>query len=419
MPLFKPPALALSIVGEEEEDGSDASEDSDSDAEVIEPMQPPRATGQPAKKSSGAPGIMARLANMSVGGSERYSDDSPPGGKRGRAAQRGMLERQGSFDVTPTMTFQMDGLKIKPEGMVGSGRGALMTTLSMEDLEKIKKLGQGTSGKVFLMRHRSTGELYAVKYLDAIADEDTRRMAVNELKIAHRHARKADHLVHFVDAFYTGDQLLIAMEFADGGDMKDVIERSRVGVPVQPLGAMTLQILHGLIYLHQELHQVHRDLKPENVMLTRRGIAKLADFGISKQLESTSSFAMTQVGTRSYMAPERTMGEQYEYTSDVWSVGIIAYEALTARHPFAGETTFVGLHNAIVTRPPPAVPEGTPDEVAEFIDLCLCKETGKGRIGRPAVRNLLAGPWMKKCSRMNHRQVVALYLKEQMSSVVE
>ena len=99
-------------------------------------------------------------------------------------------------------------------------------------------------------------------------------------------------------------------------------------------------------------------------MMTLRGVAKLSDFGISKQLESTAAFAMTQVGTILYMAPERFSGGTYTLVSDVWSMGIITIEALTGTHPYEGKN-FISISMAVSKNPSPTPPEGTPPEVAE------------------------------------------------------
>ena len=322
------------------------------------------------------------------------------------------MRRQGSFDVTPTMTFEIGDLRIKPEGLVASPRGqgsTMRTALNLrEELENVKLLGKGATSRVFLAKHRSSAQLFAVKELAAMADEDTRHMAVNELKIANRHAAHAEHLVRFVDAYFHNDKICIAMEFADAGSFEDVINRSGGGVPAGPLGAITLQITEGLQYLHREMHQVHRDLKPANVMLTSKGVAKLSDFGISKQLESTGAFAMTQVGTIIYMAPERFGGGKYDFVSDVWSVGIITLEALTGQHPYK-DRSFIAISMAVCKQPSPLPPEGTPAEIAEFVQLCLIKEHS-GPNGRPHVRTLVNGSWMKECSRVNVQAETAAYL---------
>ena len=336
-----------------------------------------------------------------------YDEDSPPGAKRTRAPPA-ELNPQDTYEVSETMTFTQEGVQIKPGGMVGAN-----SAIQLADLEKSKMLGRGISSKVWLAVHKSTGVRYALKELNAMANADTRRMAINELRIAHDHASHAEHLIHFVDAFFSGDKICICMEFADAGSFDDVIKRcGREGVPPVPLGALTLQMLHGLQYLHRELHQIHRDLKPANVMLTRRGVAKLADFGISKQLENTAAFAQTQVGTSMYMSPERFRGELYGYISDVWSVGIIVLEALLARHPFEKHGTFFALLNAIGKDPLPEAPEGTPPPIVEFVALCLRREIGGGRHGRPQVRTLVNGPWLRQVARGDARQVLEDFLKQ-------
>ena len=155
-------------------------------------------------------------------------------------------------------------------------------------------------------------------------------------------------------------------------------------------------------------------------MLTRRGVAKLSDFGISKQLESTAAVAMTQVGTSAYMAPERLRGERYGWTSDVWSVGVITLEALTSVHPFESARTFISLNLAICEKASPTPPEGTPPEICEFIALCLLKDAGTNVFAtpdgavRPPVRALVSGAWLKQCARSNPIHELSRYLEETM-----
>ena len=209
MPLKKP-MLALQL---SDEDMSD----SESEEEVLD-----NANSSPGSDSSG--GLRRSLGGLSLsmpgdddGGG--YSEESPPGEKRTRGPRP--LKRQDSYEVTPTMTIELGGLRIKPEGLVESprGRGNKMRTAFnlREELEHVKLLGKGATSKVFLARHRDSGALFAVKELNAMADEDTRHMAVNELKIANKHAAlEAPNLVRFVDAYFHNDKICIAMEFADG-----------------------------------------------------------------------------------------------------------------------------------------------------------------------------------------------------------
>ena len=185
--------------------------------------------------------------------------------------------------------------------------------------------------------------------------------------------------------------ICIALEFCDAGSLEDVIERSDGGVPHAPLGAVSVQMVEGLLYLHHELHQVHRDLKPANVMLTRRGCVKLSDFGISRQLENTEALAVTQCGTTAYMSPERLKGEPYSYVSDVWSAGLVVLEAVLGKMPYPTFPTFMALFSAICNEPAPTTPADSPAPLRDFVAACLRKEAGS----RPAVAALLRHEWMK------------------------
>ena len=251
MPLRKP--LPMLAVCDEEEDGSeDASEESD-DAEAVGVGQSV-GLGDAAKKTR-SPDLGGQLAGLSLGSNavrDAYDDASPAGKKRGR----GNLKRQDSFEVTETLTFKQGDVIMKQNGMIDEGSRQSISTLLYTDLEKERVLGRGATAKVWLMRHKLTGQLLAVKELTAMADDDTRRMAVNELRISHKHARHAHYLVRFLDAFFHDGKICIAMEFCDAGSYQDIIKASAGGVATEALGAITLQMLRGVQYLHREMHQV-------------------------------------------------------------------------------------------------------------------------------------------------------------------
>ena len=207
MPLKKP-MLALSMPDEESDESDDESDD-----DVLGDTNTSTGSGGSSGLRRGMGGLSLSMPGDDCG----YEDEgTPPGGKRGRGPKP--LKRQDSYEVTPTMTIELGGLRIKPEGLVESPRGVgnrMKTAFNLrEELEQVKLLGKGATSKVFLAKHKVTGALYAVKELNAMADEDTRHMAVNELKIANGHV--AENLVRFVDAYFHNDKICIAMEFADG-----------------------------------------------------------------------------------------------------------------------------------------------------------------------------------------------------------
>jgi len=356
-----------------------------------------------------------RVAAASMQLRDSYSDASESEGSKKRG--RGPLKRQESFEVTEnkytgTVAFASEGVRLKQDGM-RDALGGQVSAISYDQLDNIKVLGRGATSKVWLKKHRPSGQQVAVKELSAMVSDDMRRMAVNELQIAHKHARQ-EYLVNFIDAFFADGKICIAMEYCDGGSLEGVVKASRAagGVPPSPLGAMTLQYLRGLQYLHREMKQVHRDLKPANVMLTGKGVCKISDFGISKQLEETGSYAMTQVGTVMYMSPERFKGERYTFPSDVWSVGVITLEALTGHHPFEHIKSYMSLQAAICDQPSPLAPAGTAPEVAAFVAGCLLKDPLINKDGRPAVRQLISGSWLKPHSLGSSEAETVGYLQQ-------
>ncbi len=278
----------------------------------------------------------------------------------------------------------------------GGDGSVAMTDIKYDDLETLKQLGKGMSSKVYLKKHKRTGQIMAVKELSAGIPDDARAMAINELKIAHKHARQ-EYLVNFIGGFVHEGKICICLEFCGAGDLEGVIKLSRAkgGLPPAPLGAMTLQYLNGLNYLHREMKQVHRDLKPANIMLTDKGVCKLSDFGISKQLDETGAVANTQVGTTLYFAPERMRGDPYSFPSDVWAVGVITLEALAGTHPYAGiKGGYMSVMAAVCNQPSPPPPEGSPPEVIDFVAATLRKDASNGRAGRPKVGQLINHAWL-------------------------
>ena len=131
------------------------------------------------------------LAGLSIEG----PPSSPPGTARSEVDDDGRpaLGKQPSFDVSATDTFTAEDLKIRGESGVESVES--LSGVSFFDLERIKVLGKGASGKVLLVRHKRGDEHYALKEMAAVADRDARLMAVNEIRIANRHAKACDQLV--------------------------------------------------------------------------------------------------------------------------------------------------------------------------------------------------------------------------------
>jgi len=292
-----------------------------------------------------------------------------------------------TFRLSESNSFEADGIHLR--GGVGMlTNGEEISAMRLNEFERIRLLGQGASSKVYLMRYKPTGHHAAMKEVPATSDASLRHMALNELRMLS--SARSEHLIRLFDAFFADGKISLCMEFADAGSLADILARSGV-IPEAVMSAITLQLLHGLLYLHTEMRQVHRDLKPPNVMLTRAGRVKLADFGISRQLENSNVLALTQCGTAQYMSPERVRGESYSYSSDVWSCGVIILECMNGHCPFAGAKSFLEQASLICSKPlPPPPPESSSDAVHFLEVLCLRRDATQ----RHRVQALLHSTWI-------------------------
>ena len=175
-------------------------------------------------------------------------------------------------------------------------------------------------------------------------------------------------------------------------------------VPGEPLSALvsregglgpgrTLDIIgHAALGL-QAAHDagvIHRDVKPGNILVTPDGVVKITDFGIAR---ATNSVPLTQtgaiMGTAYYISPEQASGQSVSPSSDIYSLGIVAYECLTGRRPFDGDTP-VGVALAQVSQEPPALPDDLPAPVRELVMQMLAKDpparpSSAGALGREAL----------------------------------
>jgi len=218
----------------------------------------------------------------------------------------------------------------------------------------------------------------AVVY-EAIQEPLNRRVAIKALKpsiaidsqFAERFEREAhfmaslqhENILHVIDFLKDGKSMFIIMEYVDGIDLYDLLERSP-RLPADVAAIITLQLARGLDYAHFR-GIIHRDIKPANIMVSMQGDVKLMDFGIARHERLADlTETGTGLGTPSYMSPEQILGDKLDFRSDIFSLGIVLYEMLTGRILFGDEDTMVTLDNVVrkdipaVTHYNPDVPEG-------------------------------------------------------------
>jgi eukaryotic-like serine/threonine-protein kinase len=151
--------------------------------------------------------------------------------------------------------------------------------------------------------------------------------------------------------------LFMAMAYYEGETLKQRLARGPL--PIEEAVDAIIQTAQGVSAAHSR-GIVHRDLKPGNILITRGGVAKLLDFGIAKDGQSSITDPGSAMGTAAYMSPELFRGESADLRSDLWSLGVVLYELLAARRPFDGDTPAGTLH-AVLYEDPVPLAEARPD----------------------------------------------------------
>lgn len=203
--------------------------------------------------------------------------------------------------------------------------------------EVLRKLGEGAMGKVYQARHESSGEIVAVKLLQSQSRTSVKRFE-QELTAS----RKIDHPnVVRVLAFdkWQGAPYLV-MEYVDGQSLDLLIKRAQL-LPEMEAIRLIGQVCEGLGQAHQR-GVIHRDVKPDNILVTREGVAKLADLGLVKDRDAMLNLTGTGrgLGTPHYMAPEQhDAAKTADAASDIFALGATLYTMLTGQPPYGRDTS--------------------------------------------------------------------------------
>ncbi|MFB7502631.1 serine/threonine-protein kinase [Streptomyces broussonetiae] len=256
-------------------------------------------------------------------------------------------------------------------------------------------LGRGATGTVWRARQRETagaeaavpgqpGETVAIKVLkeELASDPDIVMRFLRERSVLLRLTHP--NIVRVRDLVVEGDLLALVMNLVDGPDLHRYL---RENGPLTPVAAalLTAQIADALAASHAD-GVVHRDLKPANVLLAQNNgqmHPMLTDFGIAR-LADSPGLTRTQefVGTPAYVAPESAEGRPQTSAVDIYGAGILLYELVTGRPPFAGSTALEVLHQHLSAEP--RRPSTIPDPLWTVIERCLRKNPDE----RPSAENL-------------------------------
>jgi serine/threonine protein kinase len=214
--------------------------------------------------------------------------------------------------------------------------------------------------------------------------------AVDRFRAEARHAAALSHeniaQVHDYGEAAGGEPPYLVMELVAGASLEAVL----AGGPLDATRTMDIvaQAAAGLQAAHAT-GMIHRDIKPGNLLLTPRGTVKITDFGIAHTVDSASVTASGElIGTPGYLAPERAVGEGAGTASDLYSLGIVAYECLTGVRPYTGTPIEVALAHR--DRPLPPLPPSIAPDVTAFVMRLTAKDPGR-RLGDAAEVSTRAG----------------------------
>jgi len=252
-----------------------------------------------------------------------------------------------------------------------------------------RELGGGGMSRVFVATERSLGRKVVIKLLSPeLTAEVNRGRFRREIQVAAQ--LQHPHIVTLLSAGEDGDLVYYTMPFINGESLKSALDKNGP-LPISDVLRILYDVVDAIAYAHAQ-GVVHRDIKPANIL--RSGShALVTDFGVAKALNaSMPSSAMTStgmaIGTPSYMAPEQLAGDpSSDHRVDIYAVGLLAYELLTAKSPFEAHSP-QGVLAAVLTRDPVPLIDVRPDvprRLSEMVMSCLSKVPG----GRPPTAEAL------------------------------
>lgn len=340
------------------------------------PGQAPAAgTAAPPAGGRKKPGLSLSQIN---GGEPSKDETKPVGGS--------MMDKYAEYLDPKTGTLRFAGKAVLSATGVEFSSGSSFS-ISLDEVDTLDELGKGNYGTVYKVRHSrpkirkvggglgatksmnsadptpssptskqsadweeakaaqaggTTGIVMAMKEIRLELDDAKFAAIIMELDILHKCI--SPFIVDFYGAFFQEGAVYICMEFMDGGSIDKIYGD---GIPEGVLRKITYATTSGLRVLKDEHNIIHRDVKPTNVLMNTRGQIKICDFGVSGNL--VASFAKTNIGCQSYMAPERistgAMGGgvgnnpgSYSVQSDIWSLGLTIIECSMGRYPYPPET---------------------------------------------------------------------------------
>ncbi|KAA6401087.1 MAG: putative Protein kinase domain [Streblomastix strix] len=253
---------------------------------------------------------------------------------------------------------------------------------TFESYKIVKKLRGGVMSRTFLVQLIATGVYFVMKCLDYYDNQDK---ACADAEIKSMFNLDSEFTVHLIETFVHDIEICLIMEYCSGGDLRNAIADLQKFSPEQKIirtRQIFIQITRALNHLHS--HGVmHRDLKPSNIFLDAKGFVRLGDFGLLQEIieEQYAKYA----GTNIYMAPEGHILKRLDFSSDIFSLGIIIFQMLTGQHPFESGSESATIEKMKKSQAS-VLPGWVPVELKGLVEAMLNKDPSK----RPTTKQILA-----------------------------
>ena len=219
-----------------------------------------------------------------------------------------------------------------------SVEAGLENEAKFNDFEIKSMLGEGSFGKVYLVKHKKTGANYAIKAIDKRNknNQEGKPYFSREIEIMYKVTHP--NIVRLYTHFEDDDYIYFVMEYIGKGNLFTVLTKEKA-LTASAVANYMKDVISSVYYLHHMIPIIiHRDIKPENVLLHSDGKVKLTDFGWSNYTND-NEVRDTYCGTPVYLAPEMISGVGHDDKLDIWCIGVLMFELLTGKTPFSGNNT--------------------------------------------------------------------------------